>query len=388
MSLLRKEQQVVLSLLKEIDKICRKEKIDYYLSPRLTLCAITGQSLPSDPMAGEILMKVGEMERFRLAVEDRISTGRALESMKSHKWFPGFYLRYEDTNTLCFNMDAGRDYEIPAIGINVLPLRTEVTPGNLRRQNAREEKGWLQLCGKLSGEKDFRDLSAEMAVTVRCTGGQERLGNKLYDEFCKRQQNPDADAYFLKEGKMTTVFPAKIFLKTAKVELEGEDFFAPCDIRGYLRICYGDDYLNRKEPDYTEPSQMIVSAYMSWEKFSRENNELEQMIAARLRRQKRLEKDRKKDKYLDECWDYARFCAERLRLGAYYKKKKDYILNLYKNEDYLTLEQVFKPYSKMMLKSLLKEEVFLEDEEIFDIYMDVLDKTGKAAQKSQIRELI
>lgn len=30
----------------------------------------------------------------------------------------------------------------------------------------------------------------------------------------------------------------------------------------------------------------------------------------------------------------------------------------------------------------------MEDEEIFDIYMDVLEKTGKAAQKSQIRELI
>ena len=91
MSLLRKEQQVVLSLLKEIDKICRKEKIDYYLSPRLTLCAITGQALPSDPMAGEILMKVGEMERFRLAVEDRISTGRALWMKiqgKRERWNP------------------------------------------------------------------------------------------------------------------------------------------------------------------------------------------------------------------------------------------------------------------------------------------------------------
>lgn len=313
MSLLRKEQQVVLSLLKEIDKICRKEKIDYYLSPRLTLCAVTGQSLLSDPMAGEVLMKVGEMERFRHAAEDRISTGRAVESMKSHKWFPGFYLRYEDTNTLCFNMDAGRDYEIPAIGINVLPLRTEISPGNLRRQNVREEKGWLQLCGKLSAEKDFRDISAEMAVTMRCAGGQERFGSKLYDEFCKRQQNPDADAYFLKQGKMTTVFPAKIFRKTEKIELEGEEFLVPYDIRGYLRIFYGDDYLNRKESAYVEPPQMIVSAYMSWEKFSRENNGLDQMIAARLRRQKRLEKDRKRGKYLDECWDYALFCEERIR---------------------------------------------------------------------------
>lgn len=82
------------------------------------------------------------------------------------------------------------------------------------------------------------------------------------------------------------------------------------------------------------------------------------------------------------------FCGAKLNLGITYKRKKDYIKNLYKNEDYLTLEKVFKPYSKMMQKCLLKEELFAEDEEIFDIYMDVLEKTGKAVQKNKILDLI
>ena len=54
-----------------------------------------------------------------------------------------------------------------------------------------KKKVGFNCAGKLSAEKDFRDISAEMAVTMRCAGGQERFGSKLYDEFCKRQQNPD-----------------------------------------------------------------------------------------------------------------------------------------------------------------------------------------------------
>lgn len=56
-----------------------------------------------------------------------------------------------------------------------------------------------------------------------------------------------------------------------------------------------------------------------------------------------------------------------MNLGVSYEKQKDYIKNLYKNEDYMTLERVFRPYFKMMQKSLQKNELFAEDEEIFDI---------------------
>lgn len=74
--------------------------------------------------------------------------------------------------------------------------------------------------------------------------------------------------------------------------------------------------------------------------------------------------------------------------GISYERKKDYILNLYKNEDYVTLEKVFRPYFKMMQKSLEKGEIFAEDEEILDIYIDVLEKTGKTEQKEKIGILI
>ena len=75
-------------------------------------------------------------------------------------------------------------------------------------------------------------------------------------------------------------------------------------------------------------------------------------------------------------------------LGVTFERRKDYIKNLYKNEDYITLEKVFRSYSKMMEKSFEQGELFAEDDEIFDIYVDVLEKTGKTELREKIRAMI
>ena len=59
---MNREQQKVLELLKEIDIICRKNKITYFLSPYLTLCAVTERPFPLNPEAGVIYMKTGAEE--------------------------------------------------------------------------------------------------------------------------------------------------------------------------------------------------------------------------------------------------------------------------------------------------------------------------------------
>ena len=81
-------------------------------------------------------------------------------------------------------------------------------------------------------------------------------------------------------------------------------------------------------------------------------------------------------------------CGARMNLGTFYKSRKDYIINLYKNEDYMALEKVFRPYYRMTEKSLQKGELFAEDVEIFDIYVDTLEKTGRTVQRSKISSLI
>ena len=145
---MNKKQKVILSLLQEIDEICQQNQIEYYLSPRLTLCAVEGKPFPQNPMFGIVLMKVADMERFRKAVDEDPRERRALESLKSHKWFSGLYLRYTNTDTLCLNMDNTRDYAFPGIGISIFPLRSESESASAGRRFSRDENAWMEQIGR------------------------------------------------------------------------------------------------------------------------------------------------------------------------------------------------------------------------------------------------
>ena len=74
---MNKKQKVIFSLLKEVDEICRKHNIKYYLSPRLTWCAVQGGNFPQNPQSGAVLMRVPDMERFCQAVEEDPGEHRA-----------------------------------------------------------------------------------------------------------------------------------------------------------------------------------------------------------------------------------------------------------------------------------------------------------------------
>ena len=356
---MNKKQKVILSLLQEIDEICRRNKIEYYLSPRLTLCAVEGHPFPQNPMFGVVLMKTADMERFRLAVDEDPREKRALESMKSHKWFSGFYLRYTNTDTLCLNLDNTRDYAFPGIGVSIFPLRTPAASVKAERRLSRDENAWTELCHINYADRNFRSRVNRTIMRLQCmiTGRQGQAAH-LYDRLVRSCQQPGANKYILKRRKQTTIFPAEIFAQSKRVTLEGAELQVPAKTAEYLTISYGKNYKDAKEPRYVTPIALVVSARVSYTQFWKESGNFE------------------------------KYCKERMNLGVSYEKQKDYIKNLYKNEDYMTLERVFRPYFKMMQKSLQKNELFAEDEEIFDIYVDVLEKTGKTVQRSKIGTLI
>ena len=58
---MNREIKEVVKLLAEIDKICKREGIPYYLGPQLTLCCVTGQEITS-PHAGVVYMRTADME--------------------------------------------------------------------------------------------------------------------------------------------------------------------------------------------------------------------------------------------------------------------------------------------------------------------------------------
>ena len=158
-----------------------------------------------------------------------------------------------------------------------------------------------------------------------------------------------------------------------------------CLMQALFQIGYAAHFTAKA--DLANGNQLIADGPVQ-QRFWKESGNFEKYCKERMKNARKLARSRRHKDYFNECWDYVEFCGERLNLSVSYEKQKDYIKNLYKNEDYMTLERVFRPYFKMMQKSLQKNELFAEDEEIFDIYVDVLEKTGKTVQRSKIGTLI
>ena len=128
-------------------------------------------------MFGVVLMKTADMERFRLAVDEDPREKRALESMKSHKWFSGFYLRYTNTDTLCLNLDNTRDYAFPGIGVSIFPLRTPAASVKAERRLSRDENAWTELCHINYADRNFRSRVNRTIMRLQCLVTSEPMDN-------------------------------------------------------------------------------------------------------------------------------------------------------------------------------------------------------------------
>ena len=110
------------------------------------------------------------------------------------------------------------------------------------------------------------------------------------------------------------------------------------------------------------------------------------LIRKRSRARRKQGHANQKKEYLNWSWNYVKFCASKIELEKYYLDNKEYIINLYKNKDYPALEKVFVPYTKAMVKSLKNDEVFIPDEELQHIYLDMLGVAGRTNLKKKVEK--
>ena len=130
----------------------------------------------------------------------------------------------------------------------------------------------------------------------------------------------------------------------------------------------------------------MVSARIRFEDYFQEVGSQKSLIRKRSRARRKQGHANQKKEYLNWSWNYVKFCASKIELEKYYLDNKEYIINLYKNKDYPALEKVFVPYTKAMVKSLKNDEVFIPDEELQHIYLDMLRVAGRTNLKKKVEK--
>ena len=382
---MNRENQEVRKLLTEIDRICKRQGIPYFLGPQLTLCSVTGQEIPG-PHSGVIYMKTADMERFRVAAGEEAPDRRIVESMNNNRRFPGFFLRYTDLDTLCFRLNEGRNYKYPGMGVDIRPLcgKPRFRLGYLWTRA--QEVGWGELADYYGDRRGKKKFLCRLFTRLRLLTGRGRLGKSLYRMLVRRTNVENPQEYVVRLKKKSIYFPAGIFEDTRTVVLEGMKLQAPADINGYLTAVYGSNYKEKVFEKYAQKPSEMVSARIRYEDYFQEVGNQNRLIKKRLRSRRKDGRARRKKEYLTWCWNYVKFCASKMELETYYLDQKDYILNLYKNKDYPTLEKVFFPYKKATVKSLKNNEIFIPDEEIQGIFLEVLGKSGRTKLKERVEK--
>ena len=196
----------------------------------------------------------------------------------------------------------------------------------------------------------------------------------------------DTQEYVVRLKKKAVYFPREIFDETETVVLDGRKFPVPGDTYTYLQKYYGEDYQEKVLDNYTVKLSEMVSARIRFEDYFQEVGSQKSLIRKRSRARRKQGHANQKKEYLNWSWNYVKFCASKIELEKYYLDNKEYIINLYKNKDYPALEKVFVPYTKAMVKSLKNDEVFIPDEELQHIYLDMLGVAGRTNLKKKVEK--
>mgnify|MGYP000125659324 CR=1 FL=1 len=284
---MNREQQKVLELLKEIDTICRKNKITYYLSPYLTLCAVTERPFPMNPASNDIYMKTGDMARFKNIFDEEPELRRTLESMENNSRFPGFFLRYTDKDTLFYKLDEYGKYKHPGLGINILPLQCEYGPKGKYLWNRMREEGWKRIYGKKGKWRNRRELGCIWMVRVLSLCGRGWLAKSIFRDLLRQPQD-GAKTYVLRYFDQNLYFPAHIFENPGEAMLGGESFMVPGNTDSYLTRAYGKNYRNKSMENICYPGSLVVcSTLIPCEEFLQQSKELKKFAFVRKKREKR-----------------------------------------------------------------------------------------------------
>ena len=354
---MNEQQEVVFRLLTEIDKICRKNRIMYYLSPLLTLHAYMGKKFPEDPLAGVVYIKGRDMQNFRNAVEREMPENRFLDSMCVNPKFPGFYLRYTDTDTLCYCMNKGENFAAPGIGIDIFPLRQMGQNGRKSRIWNGLEVGWRQTCDQFDEKYEPEEKLWKIPVRILSLFMRRKLGNLIYSQLtccCSKKWTDNLGIYRYSWASC----PADLFRKNRDIEFEGTTFRVPSNVYQYLKFFWGKNFRRKAVPEYQPSPIWVISSNVSYSTYfnyvKRSMKDITKKRRFAFVRLNRLAERFGGD--IDQIWEQLKVLEQWIIMNDRLSLQKEKMIRLYEEGNLYELRLILSEYRKM--KSAVSFVVF------------------------------
>jgi len=226
---LKNAQQIMLEILIEVDRICVKHEIEYWLDSGSLLGAVRYQKfIPWDDDL-DIAMRIEDYNKFCTIAAQELKSGLLLQNLNIDSDFPYDFTKVRsDKGVIVEKHEDGKQVKYnQGIFIDIFPMiaiRRGIIHKYIYKINFLLIKLFSYKYLNLLGiSRYFVSLSSKLH-----TGWKNKNAKVIYG----------GNMPFLPFNvSLGSIFPLK------KVLFENREFPAPCDVHNYLISLYGDDYM-------------------------------------------------------------------------------------------------------------------------------------------------
>jgi len=251
-------QTKILSLLEEVDTICRKNGIEYYLEGGAILGAIRhGGFLPWDDDS-DITMTRSNWEKFREVFFRDKPQNRALESPELNDMYPTNTVRYIDTTTT--SIWRSLMYDVCACGVFVDIFILEDAPDDDEKleQMKRDFIDYCEIINpfyRLSSLGDSARFRQHLKRSRRI--GRRKVAEELNEKVLQYHGQPSS-RYLMRWGMRFQVYDKAVYGKPTYVPFEHTMLPVPERPLDYLVYQYGIDWYMIPESSDVELHDTIL----------------------------------------------------------------------------------------------------------------------------------
>lgn len=381
-------QQKLLTLLTDLDAVCQREGIRYYLCKETALGAYRDEAFFPSCCEANVAMTTEDAVRFIKAVRKENRPDRVADSMFSNKNYPDFTVRYGDAGTLMMSLPYNEASVVPVIAVTIHMIRYKSKHSS---KIYRATRALWKACVKPS--VTVAGFSRRAAV-IACHGAKNILGGRL---FSRNLFKLWVRIYRRKVGPNISIcgssfkFPKELIASAATVTLEGVTFPTFADPALYFSTAYGNLWETCKPAFLTPSSSLLASSNVSYREYIRRSKD---RINYKAIQKKKIKLDLIQAKvsfYNHKINGYYNIVDRTQRRFAMYEKympMKSTLMQLRREERWEELNELLKPYRSALWACYKKKLGLCFDKDIFEMTMDILLREGSKTYVRKLRAMV
>ena len=384
-------QKKLIELLADIDDICKRENIKYFLCDETAHAAIMEQNLYKNCCEVNVAMTPENVRKFIDAVKKENREDRIVDCMMTNKSYLDFAVSYGDTNTTMIELPYKEEGKKPYINVTINVIRFK--PKSLGKYYALTKNVWKYCHENVNEYPTFFKKSVVFGCnTVKTVLGEANLGRSLFKSWCSLFGES-------KKGSKVAIgtkgynFSASLLKKEGTAVLDGREYPVFGDIDSYLNTRYKCEDFREMKPKYQVPSETtMISSLISYSDYLEKAREMGVDFEAIYQNRKTCSKLEKKvseyNRRIGKYYSIVERTEKRFAMYEKYVPMKETLLQLDKEKKYDELREILEPYF-VALQTFSKKGLGLcFDKEIFEIAMNILEMDGQSAYVKSLRDMI